>query len=219
VLALRQTLDDLRSRQAQELEAARNGDAGAADRIGLSANPVYQSLQLQYNQAQVEVGAAQTELGDRQRRVAELRLSVNTAPGVEAEFTRLNRDYEVTRSQYQALVRFEIIDPPMAAFEPVAPKRPLLVVLAFLIALAAGAAVAFVLHVLRPVFGTSRQLNAITQLPVLGTVSMAWQDRLQNDRRQGALYYAAGAAGLACALVIVLVIQPYITQFVRDVST
>ena len=235
VIALRETLKELQERHQQELEAVRRGDPGAADRLGLTNNPVYQSVQLQYGQAQVDIGGMRAEIADRESKIAALRSAINTAPEVEAEFARLNRDYDVTRVQYRALlerlehsklgeeaeatgiVKFEVIDPPAASFAPIAPNRPLLVTASFVVAIVAGGAVAYLLYLLRPVFFSSRQLAAVTNLPVIGTVSMAWLDRHRAKRTRAALLYVGTAAALVFAAIAILVLQGSITQLVRDV--
>ncbi|MGH8323858.1 MAG: XrtA system polysaccharide chain length determinant, partial [Steroidobacteraceae bacterium] len=66
VIALRQTLQELQERQQAEIEAVRRGDPGAAARIGLTTNPVYQNIQLQYNQTGVDIAALQADIADRQ---------------------------------------------------------------------------------------------------------------------------------------------------------
>jgi polysaccharide chain length determinant protein (PEP-CTERM system associated) len=104
VLALRETLVELKKRRAAEVESLRRGDAGAAADSGAAANPVFQSIQLASNENDVEIASIQAEIADRQQRVAGFRRLVDTVPQVEADFSRLNRDYEVTKAQYNALV-------------------------------------------------------------------------------------------------------------------
>ena len=58
-------------------------------------------------------------------------------------------------------VRFEVLDPPAAKLEPVAPNRPLLQIAGLLFGLACGAALAVLLHQLRPVFTSSRVLSVL----------------------------------------------------------
>jgi polysaccharide chain length determinant protein (PEP-CTERM system associated) len=233
VVALRGTILELEERQAREIEAARRGDTGAVARTGLNANPVFQNLQLQYNQVDVEIAALSADIADRQRRIASLRGLINTAPEVEAEFSRLNRDYEVTRAQYQALVerlerarlgesaaetgviRFEVIDPPTAPFAPVAPNRPALILASLVLGLLAGGALAYVLHMIRPVFASARQLNEITGLPVLGVVSMTWIERYQAGARRSALKFAAATGGLVALGVLTLAAQQTLVRWVR----
>ena len=233
VLALRATLAELQARQQAEVEAVRRGDLGAASRIGLNANPIFQSIQLQLNQADVELATLRAQIADGQRRIANLRGLVDTAPGVEAEFARLNRDYDVTRSQYQALVerldkarlqeqaestgvvRFEVIDPPAAAFTPVAPNRPRLLLTMLAVGLAIGIGAGYLMHTIRPVFTSTRQLSEITGLPVLGVVSMTWLERYQAQTKRGALVYAGVAGALVVCCILVLLLQNRASMFLQ----
>ncbi len=236
VLALKSTLAELEKRQQAEIEAARHGDLGAMARSGLAANPVYQNIQLQANQADVEIAAVRGEIADREQKIKALKGLVNTAPEVEAELVRLNRDYDVTRSQYQALldrlqrarlgedadssgvVRFQVIDPPSAPFAPVAPKRVPLLAGALLAAIGAGAGLAYLLHLLRPVFSSTRQLHGATGLPVLGSVSMTWVDKHRTERRNALVVYAAATASLVLASGAVLALEGQIVRAVQGAS-
>jgi polysaccharide chain length determinant protein (PEP-CTERM system associated) len=233
VIALRGTIAELKKREQAEIEAIRRGDPGAAARAGLNANPVFQNIQLQLNQADVEIAALRAQIADHETKRASLQGLVNTAPEVEAELKRLNRDYDVTRAQYNALVerlekarlgeeanqsgtvRFQLIDPPTAAFTPVAPKRPLLVAVVLLAGLGLGIAVAYLLHQLKPIFTNARQLNEVTGLPVLGTVSMTWLDKYRVFERREQFVYAA----LAFVLIVLgggmLVTAGRASQFVH----
>ncbi len=233
VIALRETLADLKARQQAEIDAVKRGDPGAAARLGLDSNPVYQSIQLQLNQTEVEIAALSGEIADHQNKIASLKQLVNTAPEVEAEFARLNRDYDVTQKKYQALVeqlertrlseqanetgifRFDIIDPPSASFVPVAPNRPRLIISVLFAALAAGGGLAYLLHQLKPVFSSTRQLGEITGLPVLGLVNMIFLGRYQAVARRGAFVYAAIAVLLVVATALMLVIQSDATRMLR----
>jgi polysaccharide chain length determinant protein (PEP-CTERM system associated) len=225
VIAMKETLQQLRQRHEEELRALQRGDSSVAATTGAAANPVYQSIQLALNQAEVEIAALRGTITDGQRKVAQLRQLVDTVPEVEAEFARLNRDYDVTKAQYNALVdrfekarltdqadetgivKFQIIDPPSAPFSPVAPKRPLLLAGVLILGLAAGGGVAFFLHLLKPVFNNVRSLNEITGFPVLGAVSMTWLDKRQQQERVRKLAFCG--AGLALVLVfgVVLLFQ------------
>jgi polysaccharide chain length determinant protein (PEP-CTERM system associated) len=233
VIALRETLSELQQRQQTQIQAVQRGDPGAAEQLGLDANPVYQNAQLQYDQAQVDIGGIRAEIADREAKIAALRRLINTAPEVEAEFARLNRDYDVTRTQYRALlerlehsrlgeeaeatgiVKFEVIDPPAASFAPIAPNRRLLVAGSLVVALAAGGAVAYLLSLLQPVFFSARQLAAVTGISVLGEVSMAWLEKHRGRRHRGIALYVGTAVGLLFMTVAILVLQGSILQLVR----
>jgi len=222
VLALRETLAGLEQRRNEEIEALRRGEIGSAAQTGASANPVFQSIQLASNQTDVEIAAIRAEIVERQRKVAELRHLVNTVPEVEAEFARLNRDYEVTRSQYTALVdrlekaklgeqaaatssvRFEVIDPPNAAFRPVSPNRLMLMTGVLLCGLAVGGGVAYLMVQLKPVFLHSRSLGEVTGLPILGVVSVASLEPRGLKNRIDSWGYSAAFIGLLMSFAAVM---------------
>lgn len=222
VVAARETLEQLKLRRGLEMDALRRGDPNAAASSGASANPVYQSIQLALNQTDVEIASLRRDLADRQNKVVELRKNLDTMPQVEAEYARLNRDYDVTKAQYTALVerleksrmgeeasssgsvRFDVIEPPTAAFTPVSPKRSILILGVFVGALGVGAALAFVLHQLRPVFNSARALGAFTGLQVLGSISMTWLDRQQTEMRRSYTRYAIAALALLLLGAVVL---------------
>jgi polysaccharide chain length determinant protein (PEP-CTERM system associated) len=221
VIAARETLDQLKQRRTAELDALRRGDPNAAASSGASSNPVYQSIQLQLNQAEVEIASLRRELGDHQSRVAELRKMLDTMPQVEAEYARLNRDYDVTKKNYTALVerleksrlgedattsgsiRFDVIEPPAAGFKPVSPNRELLILAVLGAAIVVGAGIAFLLHTLRPVFTSTRLLAQSTGLQVLGAISMVWLDNEHMKLRSSYWRYSlAVVALLVCGGVV-----------------
>jgi polysaccharide chain length determinant protein (PEP-CTERM system associated) len=209
VLAVQQEIKELQARQAEELERLRKRQPATGSLSqSLKVNPVFSSLEVEHKQTEVEIAELKAELAQRQTRVAELHQRVDTVPEVEAELARLTRDYEVTRTEYQQLVqrmqtaqlseqadqtgvvKFQVIDPPNAAFDPVAPKRFLLLTGVLIAGLAAGGGLAYLLNLIRSVFYDTRTLADLTGLPVLGVVSRAWVARHQTQSRLRLLVFA-----------------------------
>jgi polysaccharide chain length determinant protein (PEP-CTERM system associated) len=237
VIALKRTLAELQARQKRQMSEAKKGDVGAASALGLAANPVYQQIEVQYNSQQVQVAALQQQIVDRRQEIQNLRAAMSKAPEVQAQYAQLTRNYEVTKKQYDTLlsrldstrlgqraastglVKFQVIDPPAANFKPVFPNRPLLIIGALIAALAAGGGLAYLLHLVRPVFVSARQLTAATGLTVLGSVSMAWADKHRIEQRQGNIRYALWTGGLAFVGLVVLVLHAHISHAVREVLT
>jgi polysaccharide chain length determinant protein (PEP-CTERM system associated) len=233
VLATREVLDQLLARQKQEIEALRRGDFGAAALSGARSNPLYQSIQTQLNQVSVELAALRVELANHQRNAASLRALVDTAPEVEAEYARLTRDNDVTRAQYNELlqrlerarvsgdaeqtgvVAFNVVDPPNADFNPTFPNRPLLIAAVFVVGLALGGGVAYLLHLLRPVFSSERTLAELTGLPVLGVVTRTWVEKYRAQLRGGLMRYAIVSGLLLVSFVAVLLVQEPVSRFLR----
>jgi polysaccharide chain length determinant protein (PEP-CTERM system associated) len=226
VASLREEIAELEARRARELDALRRGDPQAVASSGASADPVYQSIQLALNEVSVEVASLRGEISQHEQKIGELRRLVQTVPEVEAEFARLNRDYDVTKAQYLELLErmqkaklgqdaeasssgvvLEVLDPPYASINPVAPKRPMLVIAVFMLGLGAAAALAYVLSKINPVFNHSRELEQVTGRPVLGVVSLTNAEQVQADEQKSYRRYAAAATGLVLTFAVVLLVS------------
>ena len=222
VIATRATLEELKQRRVAELESLRHGDASAVASSGAGNNPVYQSMQLELNKVDVEIAALRRELAQHQSTVADLRQRLNSAPQVEAEYQQLNRDYDVNKAQYTALlesyqkarlgeradnagsVRFEIVLPPTSPVVPVWPRRTLWLAEIWIAALAVGAGIAYGLHSMRPIVSSVRTLNELTGFPVLGVVSVAFPSAQRRKVWGHVWRFSAATACLLVALVVAL---------------
>jgi polysaccharide chain length determinant protein (PEP-CTERM system associated) len=225
VIATRATLAELKQRRATELANLQRGEASAVASSGAGNNPVYQSMQLELNKVDVEIAALRRELAQHQSTVADLRQRLNSAPQVEAEYQQLNRDYDVNKAQYTALlesyqkarlgeradnagsVRFEIVLPPTSPLIPAWPKRAILLGLIWLAALGAGGAVAYGLHTIKPILSSVRAVNDLTVFPVLGVVSVAFPTAQRKKMLRHVWRISAATACLVVALGIALALN------------
>ncbi|MGI9305361.1 MAG: XrtA system polysaccharide chain length determinant [Gammaproteobacteria bacterium] len=210
--AINQVLDELHERKSVEQEALNASPAAA-----LEKNPIFQNMKISASRADVEVARLQTEVADAAREMKRLQKLVDTIPEVEANLVRLNRDYEITKAQYEALVErlesarlseeaeqrseFRIIDPAVAPLIPSGPPRTLFLGAVLLAAMGGAFAVMFLLHQLRPVFGSTRAVRQHTDFPVLGTVSMKWMPRQKMSLRLGLGSFAVVLMLLIAAFV------------------
>jgi hypothetical protein len=176
---------------------------------------------LALNQSEVDIASLRRELSNHQINVAQLRQSLDTMPQVEAEYARLNRDYTVTKANYTALVerleksrlgeeasssgsvKFDVVEPPNAAFRPTSPKRQLLVLAVLAAAIALGGGTALLLHLLMPVFSSARELAASTGLHVLGAVSVFDMEARQAQQRRSYAVYGLSLIALIVSALIV----------------
>jgi polysaccharide chain length determinant protein (PEP-CTERM system associated) len=225
VIAMRATLEELKTRRMAELENLRRGDAAAVASSGAGNNPVYQSMQLELNKVDVEIAALRRELAQHQGNVADLRQRINSAPQVEAEYQQLNRDYDVNKAQYTALlesyqkarlgeradnagsVRFEVVLPPTSPLVPVWPMRTIFLGLIWLAAIFAGAAIAYGLHTLKPIVSSERAVNALTSFPVLGVVSVAFPTAQRKRKWRHLWQFSAASLCLVLALGTALMLN------------
>ncbi len=237
ILMLRDTISALEQECTQE-KAAMGGAISAPVGPGpLELNPVYQNLRLQRSNAEVELASLQEEFRSRQRAVARLRADVDKIAEVEAELKRLNRDYSVVSGRHQELlkrweslqskrrldpmtdsVQFNILEPPYASAIPVAPNRPVLLTMVLIFALGAGAAAAFGLNQLKPVFYSRRSVTQVAGLPVLGAVSMIVSPDELSRMRYWSVAWLGANVGLVVATVFVIVLEERASAFFRVLS-
>ena len=155
----------------------------------------------------------------------DLRQHLNSAPQVEAEFQQLNRDYDVNKAQYTALlesfqkarlgeradnagsVRFEVVLPATAPLQPAWPHRMILLAVIWLGSLAAGAAAAYGIHLIRPIVSSVHAINAMTEFPVLGVVGVAFPSRERKLVWGRALRFGAASFALFALFVVVLALN------------
>jgi hypothetical protein len=122
----------------------------------------------------------------------------------------LNRDYGVHKRNYETLVSrreqaeisgdmenvsgadFRLIDPPRVSPQPVAPNRTLLMLAAWVAAIASGLFASFAASQIWPTFFDLRSLRESTQLPVLGAVTMIVGDAQKRRERRGLYGFIAG---------------------------
>ncbi|MBR0651056.1 hypothetical protein GXW78_15390 [Roseomonas terrae] len=198
-----------RNQLAAARAAPRPADTGAAP-----ARPSQEQQQhaLQLVDAEAAVASLERQVRDGELELERLTDMARNAPGVQAEFLALDRDYTVMRRNYEELLarresiqigeaartsaeraKVEIIDPPTVPTLPVAPKRGLMAAAVLVVGLAAGVGLAVLLVQLDGAFYTPGELRRIG-LPVLGVVSDARPKRHAADT-------AAFASGVALLLL------------------
>lgn len=199
-------------------DAKAEADAAAAAKRGgvpssvtrTTNNPVFQQLRVSLAESEANTASLRGRVASYETQYNELKARAGAVPQIEAEFTQLNRDYEVNKQNYQALlsrresaqlsgemeatskvVDFRVIDPPRVAPKPVWPNRVLFVSIAFVAALGAGLGMAFLISQIRPTFHETKTLREVAGRPLLGTVSLIWNEHQRKTARRGLAIFAA----------------------------
>lgn len=215
VVATRRLITQLEDQKRQELEARKKAAAAAPGRYTPSTNPVFQQLKISLAEQEANVAALRARLGELQGRMDAMRASAGQVPQVEAELSQMNRDYEVLRKNYEALVArresarmtdsadatagmadFRVIDPPRVSPTPVFPNRLVFVALALAAALAAGVVASFILSQLFPRIQDAKTLRTLTNRPVLGSVSLLLDAAMVRKERVLNVAFASGVGML-----------------------
>ncbi len=188
VIGTRRIIKELEAQKKEEIEALRKAAAANPDALVGSAN---NELKRSIATAEANVASLKARVAEYESRFNQLRHLVQNEPEMEAELAQLNRDYAVHKKQYEDLVSrresaslsgelesvagvadFRVIDPPSVSSKPVAPNRMILLPMALVAALGIGLAVCFLASQIRPVFTDTKTLREVTELPLLGSVSL-----------------------------------------------
>ena len=188
-----------------------------------TSNPAYASLASIRAERVANVTALQARKAALSTEIAQTMANQAQEPGVAAEATRISRDYEVLRDQYDKLlqdreelklrgqvetersaIRFDVVDPPTSPRVPAAPNRPLLLAAVLFLGLGAGAGVAFLVSKLKSGFATASALERALDLPVIGTVSVAISDARRAIERKRFKQFVAASSALGGLFVVLL---------------
>ncbi|MDX1677990.1 XrtA system polysaccharide chain length determinant [Arsukibacterium sp.] len=215
-------LERLEAQRQEELQLVANSSPEGRSTSSYNQNPVYQELRINVARLETEVASTRVRVQAYADRVDELESKLNLIPEIEAEFTGLNRDYQITKSKYEALlgkreqaelsrraeateqdVQFNIIEPPRVPLTPSGPPRGLYYTAVLLLGVAAGVAIAFLRSLISPVLSRASQLQSITNLPVFGVVSHTEKAAILKQVRLHFVYFAAlSGALLLCYLAL-----------------
>ncbi len=139
----------------------------------------------------LEVRDLQNEDANIRSKIAEYEARVEMAPKLEQELAALARDYENTRKAYDDLLtkrheaeqaeklemtqrgeQFEVLDAAEVPFSPFKPNRMKLLLMGFMLALAAGGGAAFIAEYLDRSFHQVNDLENYLELPVLASLPL-----------------------------------------------
>lgn len=153
-------------------------------------NPIFEQLKVRLYEAESVIASLQRQIADATRERDRLEEMARSAPGLQAEFLNLNRDYDVLQKNYGELlsrresmriasaaeadadkIKIQVVDPPQVPQNSVAPKRVLLMTGVLIAGFVAGIAIAVLLVQFDQSFHTIDELRDLG-LPVAGGISL-----------------------------------------------
>ncbi len=215
VISIKRLITKLEERKVEEAKLKKP----VIDRDrGKSYSPMLQQLNVSLSEAEARVAAMKARVEEYSSRSAQLKALTIAKPQVAEQFSQLNRDYQINKSNYENLIgrresaklsgelsatsdmlTFKVIDPPTVPLVPSGPNRLMLFSLVFVGALLGGIGSALLMSQIRPTFLSQNSLRESIGLPILGTVTMNWTVH-EKIKRKRSLY----AFGLSITLLVAL---------------
>jgi uncharacterized protein involved in exopolysaccharide biosynthesis len=172
------------------------GAGAAPDAVAAAANsrsvpnPIYEQLKVRMFESESTLSSLQRQIAEATHERDRIEEMARSAPGIQAEYINLNRDYDVLQANYKELlgrreemkigaaadadadkIKMQVIDPPQVPQNPVAPKRAMLLSVVLGLGIAGGAALAVLLVQFDQSFHTIDELRDLG-LPVAGGISL-----------------------------------------------
>ena len=236
VLGTRRLISDLEEQKRKEVaELQRRAAAQPAPSTaggGANENLAIQELNRMLATAEVQAASIQARVEEYSGRYAQARESLKTAPQIEAEAAQLNRDYAITKKNYEDLVarrqsavmsgeldvasgvaEFRLIDPPRVAPKPVSPNRLILLPGVLVAALAMGVFFAFGASQLRPTFSDAEELRLKTGLPLLGAVTALTTNEDRRQERISLFRFVSASGGLVGLFIAGLIAMTFMSRY------
>lgn len=224
VVRAQRELDALLAKQQEMQQVAQNNsnvasDAGESSEGYGEPNPVYDQVRLRLIEMETQIEDLKQRSKAARAEAAALASKAEEVPQIEAEFQKLNRDYNIVKQRHDELlarresarmsrsrddigqqVQYRMIDSPMVPREPVGPNRKLFLNIVAAGAIVVGLGLALLLVIMDTSFSTLTQLRRYgNQFVVLGSVTDASAGTKPVRR-------FAGLATLGLALVAFLAV-------------
>ncbi|HEX8285861.1 MAG TPA: GNVR domain-containing protein [Pyrinomonadaceae bacterium] len=227
VVAVQSQIDSVQRQMEEMVEEHKRRVEETRDRLSGKVDPRLNSYKSDIARLQGEVKRQQALLDQVEGQITAVGANINNVPGAEVALEAINREYQTEKGVYDQLVEAQenaktraqvagraqgesiaVIDPASPPQQPVAPKRPVLMLLGLAAGLAVGLllAAAFELPRLLTV-QTSEDAEHYTGLPVLVTLPMLLTPREQRNLK-------ARRVALAAAAVVATVLSAPALAFV-----
>ena len=225
--SVQKQIDEIQRQMTEMVEEHKRRVEETRDRLSGKVDPRLNAYKSDVARLQGEVKRQQALLDQVEGQIIAVGGNINNVPNAEVELEAINRDYQTEKAIYDQLVEQQrkaetmaqvagraqgesiaVIDPASLPQQPVAPKRPVLMLLGLLAGLACGVALAAAFELPRLLtVQTSEDAEHYTGLPVLVTLPLLLTPREQRNLK-------ARRVALALASIVVTVLSAPALAFV-----
>lgn len=189
-------------------------------------NPAYLSIRSMQAERAATVQGLSARKAQLQADLNSMSARQTDEPGLAAEQEKLDRDYEVLKTQYDKMladreeirlrgdvksetgsVQFRVINPASLPTAPTAPNRPLLLLGVLVLGVGAGIGTAFAMAQLKGGFANAARLERALGVPVIGSISQTISAAQVAVEKQRLKWFAGASGGLAALCLLLIVIE------------
>lgn len=219
VAAVQSQIDSVKGQMDGMVEEHKRRVEETRDRLSGKIDPRLNAYKSDIARLQSEIKRQQTLLDQVEAQIVAVGVNINSVPGAEIQLEAINREYQTEKAIYDQLVEQQekaetmaqvagraqgesiaVIDTASLPQQPVAPKRPLLMLLGLGVGLGVGLALAAAFEVPRLLtVQTSEDAAHYTGLPVLVTLPMLLTPR--EERNLKARRFALAAAAVVATVL------------------
>ena len=229
VIIVQSQIDSIQGQMDEMEEEHRRKVEEQRKRLETRVDPRLTSYKGENERLQGEVKRQQSLLDKTEADIAGLEQRINGVPNSEVGLEAINREYQTAKGLYDKMVEQQksaeigaevasraqgesiaVIDPASLPEQPVAPKRPLLMLLGLVAGFACGVLLAAVVELPRLLtVQTAEDAEHYTGLPVLVTLPMLLTPREERNQkaRRAALAVAAVVATIVSAPALAFVLS------------
>jgi len=180
------------------------------------SNPVYEQVRLKIVELETNIASLNIKVESARAEVARLEKLAREAPGIEAEYKRLDRDYTVLKANHDELLsrlesakiaaaadlsvnnrKLQVIEPPRAGQLPVSPRRLLVISGILGIGFVAFVGVVIGARQFDRSFNTTQMLRELGR-PVLGGVSVLMDGPARHRSFVSTFMFVLATVSLLC---------------------
>jgi polysaccharide chain length determinant protein (PEP-CTERM system associated) len=211
--AVQKQIDEIQRQLNEMVEEHKHKVEETRKRLEGKIDPRVNSSKGEIARIQGEIKRQQSLLDRAEADIASVGQRINSVPGTEVELEAIQREYETEKAIYDQAVEqqnkaeigadvagraqgesIEVIDPASPPQQPVAPNRPLLILVGLFAGLACGLALAAAFEVPRLLtVQTAEDAEHYTGLPVLVTLPMLLTPREERSLKTRRAAYAIAA--------------------------
>jgi succinoglycan biosynthesis transport protein ExoP len=239
VVAKKQELAAVQKRKQQMLDDQKEKVAEKQRRVEGRTDPSITNYKTQLQFSQGEIVRQQKMLDETRAQIADLEGRINKVPQAEVSLGTLDRDYQTKKAAYDGLLEkkqkadlaaeaakaaqgesIQVIDPASLPEKPVAPKRPLLMILGLALGAFVGILFAAAFEVPRLMtIQTVEDARHYTSLPVLVSVPELLTPREERRRklRRTSLAFASVVATVLSIPALALLLK--LTHIFEKIGT